>query len=316
MTPGLPAARSLRVTLVARAGLALEGAFHRFAGLPYRVRRRGLKLFFTVLKPLGTGSTNTGGARIVSKVLALSARDARRFAAGKLFHEAIFFTEWAALGRRSVAGLIADSRHISTDGDEELRWLAAQRGAIIGTMHFGPYALGLVWLLHTYFQGRKVIIFKSDHDTDVEQRATARLAELGAQVEFVTPEAVGGFHQVIKAVRRGALVIIMIDLPPAFGRSDDIDLLGHRISLASGAVDLAALGQVPLMLLRVRSSSNGDLVEVGDMFDVARNDPASRARGVSRLGRFVGDTLHDHPDQWHMWNRFSEYLSAHEEVAS
>jgi len=295
---------------------AMSVALGGLSRMPYRTRRGGLRVLVAALKPLITGQDNDDVSRRLAKTLSLSARDGRRFVYRKLLHDMIFLTEWAALGRRSVAGLIADARHLSTDDGEDLRWLAEQRGAIIGTMHFGPYALAIVWLLHTYFQGRKVIIFKSDNDTAVEHQAVSRLADLGADVEFVAPEAIEDFHRLIKEVRRGAVVIIMVDLPPAFGRSDELDLLGHRISIASGAADLAALSQVPLMLLRARATPRGDRLEVGDVFDVARHDPASRERAVARIGRFVGDTLHHYPDQWHMWERFGEYLPTRREAAA
>lgn len=262
------------------------------------------------------GRANDRASLGFSKLLALSPRDARRFVYRKLVHDMIFLVEWLALSQRSVAGLIADARHLSTDAHEDLQWLAAQRGSIIGTMHFGPYSLGIVWLLHTYFQGRKVIILRTDSSTDAERKAIARLGELGADVEFVAPEAIYDFHRLIKAVRGGAVVVIMIDLPPAAGRSDDLDLLGHRVSFASGAVDLAALSLAPLMLLRVRSSGKGDRLEVGEIFDVARHDAGSRDRAVGRIARFVGDTLNQHPEQWHMWERFAEYLPKRREIAA
>ncbi len=298
------------------ASLVMSAALHGLAGMPYRTRRRGVGMILTILKPLITGRDNDRVSRVLAKTLSLSVRGGRQFVYRKLRHDMMFLVEWAALGRRSVAGLIADTRHLTTDNDEELQWLAAQRGAIIGTMHFGPYSLAIVWLIHTYFQGRKVIIFKSDNDTGVEQRAVARLAELGADVEFIAPEAVADFHRLIKDVRRGAVVIIMVDLPPAFGRSDVLDVLGHRIAFASGAVDLAALSRAPLMLLRTRASAHGDRLEVSDIFDVVNHDSASRERGAARIARFVGDTLYHYPDQWHMWERFAEYLPTRREAVS
>lgn len=305
-----PVRSRLREMSKTAGAAAISIALHGLSMMPYRERRLGLRLLLALLKPLAMGQSNSEAAERLAKILALSPRDGRRFLFSKLVQNVTFLVEWAALGRRSVTGLIADARHLRTDDQAALRWLADQPGAIIGTMHFGPYSLAIVWLLYTYFQGRKVIIFKSENDTDVEHRAVARLAELGAHVEFVAPEALADFHRLIKEVRRGAIVIIMVDLPPAFGRSDELDLLGHRIAFASGATDLAALSQAPLMLLRARAAPGGDWIEIGDIFEVARNDPASRERAVSRIARFVSDTLRRYPDQWHMWERFGEYLPA------
>ncbi len=295
---------------------APQAMLDRLSGLPYQMRRRTLRLAFAALGPLLVNRSDKAVLRVCSQALGLSLKEGRQFVVRKLFQDALFLMEWLALGRRSRAGLVADVRHVTSDAHDDLHWLAAQHGSIIATMHFGPYSLGLVWLLHTYYQGRKVIIIKSDTDDQDEQRAIRRLGELGSEVEFVAPTATGDLHRVAKAVRAGAIAIVLIDLPPSFGRSDRVELLGHQVSFASGAIDLAALCGVPLMLFRIRSLVTADRFELGDMFDVARTGAASRERAFRRVARFISETLRDHPEQWHMWERFGEYLPARQAVAS
>ena len=289
----------------------------RLSRLPFQLRRRGLRLFFSRLgRPL-LGRPGATMVRGCARTLALSPRASEAFLYRKLLHDALFLMEWQALANRSRAGLIADARYIATDAHDDLSWIAAQPGAIVGTLHFGPYSLALVWLLHTYFQGRKVIIVKSTTDDETEQRAITRLGELGVDIEFIPPDQPAHFHQLIKKVRAGAIAVIMIDLPPAYGRSDPVDLLGHRVQIASGTVDLAALCGVPLMLFRICSRVTRDRFEVGDIFEVARGDPDTRARAVARVNRFLTRTLVDNPDHWHMWARLGEYAvpAAREDAA-
>jgi lauroyl/myristoyl acyltransferase len=296
-------------TLARQAERAMRG----LATMPFQCRRRALQLLFsTVTRPL-VGAPAPALVRRTSRALALSTRDTERFLYRSLLHDAMFQMEWLSLGHRSKSGLISDAQYISSEANEELVWLAAQPGALIGTMHFGPYSLGLVWLLHKYFQGRRIIIVKTVTDDPDEQRAIARLGELGAQVEFIAPDRPEQFHLLIKKVRAGAVGIIMVDLPPAYGRSASFDLLGHRLSFASGVVDLAALCGVPLMLFRMCSKVTADSLELGDVFDVSRSE-ASRERAISRLGRFITSSLLDHPDHWHMWSRFSEYSATPQEA--
>jgi lauroyl/myristoyl acyltransferase len=290
-----------------------EGALRGLAKLPFQCRRRGLQLLFsTFARPL-LGKPAPALVRGTSRALALSADDTQRFLYRSLLHDAMFHMEWLSLGQRSKPGLIADAQYITSEADEELTWLAAQPGALIGTMHFGPYSLGLVWLMHKYFQGRRIIVVKSVTDYPDERRAIARLGELGADVEFVAPDRPEQFHLLIKKVRAGAVGIIMVDLPPSYGRSTCFDLLGHRLGFASGVVDLAALCGVPLMLFRMCSQVTADSLELGDIFDVSR-DEGSRERAMSRVGRFITSSLLHHPDHWHMWSRFPEYAAPRQEM--
>jgi lauroyl/myristoyl acyltransferase len=289
------------------------GALRGLARLPFQCRRRGLQLLFsTVARPL-VGSPPRALVRRTARALGLSDRESERFLYRSLLHDALFHMEWLALAGRSKPGLIADSRHITSPSHDELAWLAAQPGALIGTMHFGPYSLGLVWLLHRYFEGRRIVVVKTQTDDPDEARAIARLGELGAQVEFVAPDRPEQFHLLVKRVREGAVGIIMVDLPPSYGRSTPFDLLGHQLSFASGVVDLAALCAAPLMLFRTCSDVTSDTLEVFDLFDVLR-DPDSRERAMGRIGHFVTNSLLEHPDHWHMWGRFEEYLAPLQEA--
>lgn len=309
------ATRAYRRVLEVTFLILLNGSLHAFSYLPYRLRRQALRIAFLFLAPVMAGLDLDSTSRAFATILASSKRQGRKFAGRKMYYDMVAMIEWLALGRRSIAGLASDIQCLSSDAAEDLQWLAAQRGAIIGTMHFGPYALGLVWLIHSHFQNRKVIIFKNANAGE-EARAIERLGNLGAEVEFVSPTALLDFHRIIKEVRNGAIVIIMVDLPPAASRSDDFDLLGRQVAVATGAVDLAAMGRAPLMLLRVRADRRGDRIEIGDIFDVAHHDAGSRNRAVSRITRFVSETLHVYPEQWHMWSRFGEYLQQQSDPAS
>lgn len=292
-----------------------ERAVRSLSTLPFVCRRRALKaLFSPAARPL-LGRPAPSLVETTASALSFSRADSERFLFRSLLHDALFQMEWLSLGRRSRSGLIRDTRHVDTDAHEDLMWLAAQPGALIGTMHFGPYSLGLVWLLHRYFQGRRVIVVKTDTDDDDERRAIARLGGLGASVEFVAPDRPEAFHQLVKAIRGGAVGIIMVDLPPRYGRSATLDVLGRRLAFASGTVDLAALCGAPLMLFRTRSHVTRDVIEVGDIFDVDRR-PGGRDLAMARVGRFISSALREHPDHWHMWGRFGEYLSCERREAA
>lgn len=291
--------------------MALRGLSY----LPYRLRRSGLRLTFVCLRPILANYVTDRMVNIFAAILASSRRESRLFTYRKLRHDMVALSEWMALGRRSTGGLTRDISHLSTDFGDDLTWLASQRGAVIGTLHFGPYALGLAWLIRRYFNDHKIIIFKNEDSRD-ESRAIARLKDIGADVEFVSPKALAELPRITREIRQGAVAIIMVDMPPQIGRTDAFDLLGRPVSIATGAVDLAALARAPLMLLRTREGVKGDRVEIGEIFDIGRQDDESRARAASRVTRFIADTIHHYPEQWHMWERFDEYVRDHKRAAA
>lgn len=277
------------------------------AHFPFRIRRSLIGLFFRPLIRLLVGRPPDALVRACSKTLALSRKESRKFLYRSLLLDTLFQLEWLALGRRSKAGLIADARNLSASDPSKISWLAGQGGALIGTMHFGPYSLGLVWLIHTYLQGRDVLILKTPTNDPDEARAIARLRELGSSVEFLSPFNPEDAYVLVKRLRQGAVALVLVDLPPAYGRSDTMELLGHELDITTGGADLAALAGVPFMLFRVRTEIHRDLLEIGDIFHVARRDEQSRARAVRRVTRFIAASIREQPDHWHMWTRLHEY---------
>lgn len=296
-----------------RAGNApsvLERALRRLAILPFSARRRILRLFFNVAAPLILERPHPALVTACARTLSLSRRESTQFLYRSLLYDALFQMEWLALAYRSKPGLLRDTRYISLDQKLEVEWLANQNGAVLATMHFGPYSLGLVWLFHHYFAGRTIVILKTRTDDPDERAAVARLSELGVDLRFASPDAPEQFFDMVKLVRKGAFAIVMVDLPPDYGRSAPVEALGHRLHFTCGAIDLAAICGVPLVLFRARSDIVRDRIEVSDIFEVTRNNERSQQDAQRRVNRFISTTISSCPDQWHMWTRFQEYQIA------
>lgn len=277
--------------------------------LPFRWRR----LLVRLVAPVASLFLGVAAPSVVegcARTMGFSKAESRRFLRRKFLIDLIFLLEWSALANRRVSGLIRDAAHVSASADEELRWLAAQPGAILATMHFGPYSLGLVWLIHQYFRGREIIIIKSDKDDVVEEQAMRRLSALGVTMTFVSATRQGDFFDLVKRVRGGAVCMIMVDLPPDYGRGMPTLLMGHEIEMTAGAVDLAGLCAVPMMLFRSTTSVGHDRLEICEMFEVDRRDPRSREIAARRMSTFVARSIVDYPDHWHMWERIREYAPA------
>jgi lauroyl/myristoyl acyltransferase len=286
----------------------LERALRRLAILPFGTRRRILRLFFDAAAPLIVGRPHPALVTACARTLSLSRKESARFLYRSLLYDALFQMEWLALAYRSKAGLLRDTRYISLDQRLEVEWLAKQDGAVLATMHFGPYSMGLVWLFHHYFAGRTVVILKTRTDDADERAAVARLGELGVDLRFASPDAPDQFFEMVKLVRKGAFAIVMVDLPPDYGRSAPVEALGHTLHFTRGAIDLAAICGVPLVLFRATSDIVRDRIEVADIFEVTRNNERSHEDAQMRVNRFISGTISACPDQWHMWTRFQEFL--------
>lgn len=286
----------------------IESLVRRLSALPIRTRRRTLQLAIAVLWVFTKRRADPRLAAILRRVLSLPRASSVPMAKRVIYHSVLYQLECLAVINRTAKDLLRDGRFISSSSDCELKWVAQQRGAVLATMHFGPYPLGLAWLLHHYFQGKQVVIVKSNDSSPDEQRALMRLAELGVDTHVMAPESPKEFHRILKFVRNGGVAIIMVDLPPSYGKSSRADILSMPVRLADGAVDLAAICHVPMTLFRVRNVGLRDVVEVEAVIDVDRDDSASLLKAKSRVNRMITETVRDYPEQWHMWPLFDQYL--------
>lgn len=245
---------------------------------------------------------------MMAKAMQLPRADARRLAGENAYHGLLFQMEWLALGSRSLRGLLADAKRVGTCDDAALRWIAAQKGAVIATLHMGPYALALAWLFHRYFRGREVIIVKTRTSDADEMRALARLEQLEVRVSLMAPTEPSEFHRLLKRVRAGAILIALVDLPQSYGHSVETHLLWTPARIAAGAADIAALCNVPLLLFRTEAQGGIDRVAVDDLLEVS-SVKADRDRAIETIASFITTAVRRHPEQWHMWPRFDEFVA-------
>ena len=251
----------------------------------------------------------------MARVLQLPRAQAWKLAGENGYHDLLFQMEWLALADRSLPGLLADAANVRTEDDDALRWISRQRGAVLATLHMGPYSLALAWLLHRYFRDRDVIIVKTQTADDDKSRAMNRLDQLGVRVALMAPTEPAEFHALLKRVRMGAILIALVDLPESYGRAVDADLLWTPARIAAGAVDIAALCQVPLLLFRAEARGTGDQVTVADLLEVPSRQ-GERDRATGKVASFITNSVRGCPEQWHMWQRFDEFVTARQRCAA
>ena len=287
----------------------LERIVRGLARLPMRPRRRMLRCLFEAHMWVQRLRPCPRLVAAIRTVLQVTRGEAARIAHDALYHDVLYQMEGVALASRPLAGLLRDGRHIASEQEEALAWVAEQKCAVIATLHMGPYSLAVAWLLHRFFRGRKVIILRAKYDNADTARSLERLCELGVEVEYMSPNAPADFHRLLKQVRAGAVCIALVDLPESYGKSSETEFLWRTVRIANGVSDIAAICGAPMLLFRTRACKGRDLIEVDSVFEVQRDsDGASRQAAARRVGEFVSRSLRAAPEQWHMWPRFGEYL--------
>ncbi len=284
-------------------------ALHRrIASLPLAARRHALRASWLVK----TGFGRHGGFGLdttLCKTLRLGNRESRRLDREIAFHDTLTELEWLSLLVRSTDELIADARHVSTEGEATLARAAASGAPVIlAPLHMGNYVFGLAATMRTYFPGRRMLILRARDDHEADTRVMERIREIGTEMRFLQVSDKASYAEAVRFVRQGAVVIYFIDLPPSYGGPVDVNLLGQPMQLALGIDSLARVANATVVPLSVTSSLIGDTVHVGRAFEVVDVGRAERMRIAGLVSRHVEGAILRAPGQWHLWPRLDEFV--------
>ena len=284
-----------------------ERFLHALSHLPLKIRRSTLRVAFALARWMGLARSEPGVMERVSAALHMPRRRAARIASAAVFHDMMFSLEWLALKNRRARGLLADAQAVSITGEDTLLWASRQRTVILATLHMASYATSLARLLHGYFQDRLIVIVRSKATTSDERDALAKLSLIGIRAELLFLDSPETFLELIRSVKRGAILITLVDLPRNYGRSCDVELLWHPARIAIGVADLSALCRAPIVLFKTVSGMLGDEVIVESVIDTGSMTDKKRQQAADSIAAFINSAVVARPEQWHMWGRLTEY---------
>jgi lauroyl/myristoyl acyltransferase len=224
-----------------------------------------------------------------------------------VFHELLFALEWLALKNRSRDQLLADGQALHIADEDVLRWASKQKSVILATLHMGSYPTSLARLLHAHFQGWKIIIVKSKAITGDERDALNKLSLLGIRVEYLFLESQETFLDLVRSVKRGAVLITLVDLPHLYGRSCEVELLWQPAEIAIGVIDLSYICRAPIVLFKTASGVFGDEICIHSVLQPTATDAGARKLAADKIATFITAAVVENPAQWHMWDRLTEY---------
>ena len=286
------------------------------AKLPIRMRRRALRGVFHFTR-LARGGVRSGLAPHFEGLLRLSRREALRLDREAAFHDALAEMEWLSLHTRSLAGIRRDLDHVSIRSPEILKALAMRDAPVIlAPLHMGPYVLGLLKILLTFFPDRSLLILRRRDDRPMETQVMQRIAEFGIPVRFLTITDRSGYLPAIRFARQRSVLVVFGDLPPAYGRPAAMPIFGLPTRFAFGIETLAHLTGATVVPLAITARAGGSVVRSNHPFCVAGSDADERDRVAELMRRHIEATIRTWPEQWHHWARLPEFLPAVDAAAA
>lgn len=304
-----PGSHSAPLHLAAREpqNVSARQTLEHLSRLPLRVRRSLLLVGFHIGRRLGYLAASPAEALRISVALHIPLKNALKIAGEAMFHDLMFAVEWLALKNRTPAGLFRDARAVRITDHEIVQWASEQKAVILATLHMASYATSLAKLLYAHFPGRQVVIVRSKSITEDERQALAKLAMIGVQAEYLFLDRPETFLDLVRVVKRGAVLVTLVDLPHEYGRSCEVDLFWQRASIAIGVADLSALCRAPIVLFRTVSKVLGDEIIVDLVIETGVMTAAKRQNAADTIARYINAAVRAAPAQWHMWDRLPEY---------
>lgn len=279
-----------------------------FATLPLYWRRRVVRTVWRTQCLTGRAA-RFGLAPLFRSVLRMPWTEAMRLDREVAYQDMIAAAEWATLLRRSRAAILRDTDRTVIRGRAVLEQLArTHQPIILAPLHMGCFAMPFARIMHDIFIDRSMLILRTRDDLPEDTAAMRRIAEIGIDMRFLNVREKQNYVDAVKFARAGAVIVNFVDLPASYGGPAPVELFGLPARLAMGIGSLARLTEATIVPVAVHSSMAGDVVEVGRPFQSLETGSDEKARVADLVRRHIETSVLAHPEQWHMWTRFGEFL--------
>lgn len=183
------------------------------------------------------------------------------------------------------------------------------RGVVLLTIHLGSYFLGILRLVQALQRRRFLFLRRSQTmKTSLETKAFAQIESLG--IEFsVVHSGIRGVHQIARGLRDGAIVVMLYDLPSAWGSTIAVDLLGTTVNWVRGPYFLASRSNAWMVPFFCIEKAEQHTLVIGRLSEFSSEHSRNLERLPSVAQRFVdaaSQAIRAYPEQWHHWNLMGE----------
>ena len=286
------------------------------ARLPLPVRRRGLRLMWRVTLPFRK-DVGFGLEPVVRRHLRIGTREARSLALEHDYQDLLLIMEWHASILRSQRQLEADERHIHVT-DPALAERIAGTGdvVILAAMHMGVFPIGITAMVYKYFRGRRLLVLRARDDLEENNAAMDRLRAVAGELRILNTRNEEDFLDAMRFVRKGGVVVSLIDLPETYGSPAETTLFGETAVIAMGLDAMARMLKAVVLPMTVHSLPSRDEIVLGHPFEVSQTSARDRASLARAMGRQIEQFVTLAPSQWHMWTRIPEFFPRQYAVGS
>jgi KDO2-lipid IV(A) lauroyltransferase len=177
--------------------------------------------------------------------------------------------------------------------------LAEGRGLVLATAHTGNWDLGAcAFARFLVARGRRLhVVTKRLHARGLDRFWQRLRAERGV----VLVDAAGAWRPAREALRRGDVVVILVDQAPERASGVAVFPFFGRPARHDGvAALLAARSRAPLAVAFPRRAGELHVLEVVDVVDQVARDDASLLAITERIARALERFVRAHPTQW-LW---------------
>jgi len=150
---------------------------------------------------------------------------------------------------------------------------------------------------------RPIYVLRRGRASAAEQRAFARVAGAASLTVLRGGESLGA---AVRALRRGALLVALFDLPARYGRTAPVTFFAHPARFVSGPATLARLGRADVLPLFCHYAD--DLRPVAEAAPVFAASCAEHA--TQQLCALAEQRIRARPAQWAHWSLLDELLVA------
>jgi lauroyl/myristoyl acyltransferase len=221
------------------------------------------------------------------------------------FYKQLERESWVRTDGSRDAGVLLDARRV---GD----YLnTTTHGVVIATMHMGDYLEGLRQLRLACSVERKVFVIRRREWSGAEQTIFDRI---GAGTSLtVLRRGRASAAIAIRELRRGAIVVVLFDLPARYGGTTAVDLFDRRANVVRGPAELSVVGDADVLPLFCHYDGAGaaltQAMPVIAAADATRADRAARVATVTqRLWKFAEAQIRRYPSQWAHWSLVDELI--------
>jgi hypothetical protein len=218
------------------------------------------------------------------------------------FYKQLERASWLPTDGGRAAGVLLDARRV---GD----YLnMSTRGVVVATLHMGDYLEGLRQLRLACGAERNVFVIRRREWSDAEQTIFDRIGA-GAALTVLRR---GHAATAIRELRRGAIVVVLFDLPARYGRTVGVDVFGRRANVVRGPAELSVAGNADVLPLFCHYDAESIATAQAMPVIAAPGTSGGRAERVvivtQRLWKLAEAQIRVYPSQWAHWPLVDELM--------